>query len=232
VPIDNLINKNYIKKRLKDFTWDKANSSENIKAGTFEPHESEETTHYSIIDESGNALSVTTTLNGSYGSKVVVEGAGFLLNNEMDDFSIKPGQPNLYGVIGGEANAIQAHKRMLSSMTPTIIEEKGRLRMLVGTPGGSTIPTSVLQVILNVLEFGLSPQEAVKAPRFHHQWTPDIIYTEENPLMDKAQPILAKKGYQIQKRSAYGRVEAILVLPEGKLQGGADSRGDDSVGGY
>src|SRR4028119_2046135 len=159
---------------------DRATPSQEIKAGTFALNESHETTHYSIVDKSGNAVSVTTTLNGSYGAKVVVKEAGFLLNNEMDDFSIKPGAPNMYGLVGGKANAIAPGKRMLSSMTPTIIEKKGKLYMVVGTPGGSTIITSVFQTILNVIEHRMTMQEAVNAKRFHHQWLPDQITVETN----------------------------------------------------
>ncbi len=170
VPQKQLLDKSYNVNRMKDFSFDKATPSSAIKAGEIIGKESMETTHYVIVDKDGNAASVTTTLNNSYGSLVVVEGAGFLLNDEMDDFSVKPGTPNLYGLVGGKANAIEPSKRMLSSMTPSILEKDGKLFMVVGTPGGSTIITSVFQAILNVVDFGMTMQEAVAAPRFHHQW--------------------------------------------------------------
>jgi gamma-glutamyltranspeptidase/glutathione hydrolase len=195
-------------------------------------YESDQTTHYSIVDAAGNAVSCTTTLNGSYGSKVVVAGAGFLLNNEMDDFSVKAGAPNYYGLVGGAANAIEPGKRMLSSMTPTIVTQDGKLRMVVGTPGGSTIITSVLQTILNVLDYGMNMQQAVAAPRLHHQWLPDQIDAEENALLPAARDTLQRRGYKINPRSAWGRVDAIRVLPDGHLEGGADPRGDDKAMGY
>ena len=232
VPIDNLLEKTYLKKRMKDFSFKKAGKSKNLKAGTFAYAESEETTHFSIVDSFGNAVSITTTLNGGYGSKVVVEGAGFLLNNEMDDFSAQPGVPNMFGLIGGEANSIQPHKRMLSSMTPTIVEKDAKLLMVVGTPGGSTIITSVLQNIINVLDFGMGMQESVDAPRFHHQWLPDLILREKQAFTPKTIEELEKLGYSFRERTAIGRVDAILVLPDGKLEGAADPRGDDTALGF
>jgi gamma-glutamyltranspeptidase / glutathione hydrolase len=194
--------------------------------------ESDQTTHFSIIDPAGNAVSTTTTLNGAYGSKVVVNGAGFLLNNEMDDFSVKPGVPNMFGLVGGEANAIAPGKRMLSSMTPTILEKDGKLFMVVGTPGGSTIITSVFQAILNVVEHDMTMQQAVAAPRFHHQWLPDVIQHEPDAISPNVRTILESKGYKLEQRNRYGRVDAILVLPNGKLEAGADPRGDDAVVGF
>jgi gamma-glutamyltranspeptidase/glutathione hydrolase len=232
VPVDNLLHKNYLRKRMKDYQKSKATPSTQIQAGEFSALGSEQTTHYSIVDEKGNALAVTTTLNGGFGSKVVVEGAGFLLNNEMDDFSIKPGYPNIYGVIGGEANAIMPQKRMLSSMTPTIIEKDGKLLMVVGTPGGSTIPNSVLQTILNVLEFKMTMQESVAASRFHHQWLPDMVFVENVGWDKNVWSEVEKMGYKVQFRPQMGRVDAILVLPDGRLEGGADPRGDDQALGY
>ena len=232
VPIKQLFDANYLKGRMENFNSEKASLSKEIQAGSFAVKESEETTHYSVVDKWGNAVSVTTTLNGSYGSRIVVSGAGFLLNNEMDDFSIKPGYPNMYGLVGGEANAIEAGKRMLSSMTPTIVEKDSKLFMVVGSPGGSTIITSVFQNIINVVDKKMGMQESVSAPRFHHQWLPDQIYYEEGSFSTELLNELEKKGHQLKGRDPIGRVDAILVLPDGRLEGGADPRGDDKAIGY
>ena len=232
VPQTQLLNKEYNVNRMNNLSFDRASKSSEIKAGEMIGKESMETTHYSIVDKDGNAVSVTTTLNGSYGSLVVVDGAGFLLNNEMDDFSVKPGTPNLYGLVGGKANAIAPSKRMLSSMSPSILEKDGKLYMVVGTPGGSTIITSVFQTILNVLEFGMTMQEAVAAPRFHHQWLPDRVDVESNAIHKSVRDVLTKKGYELKERSAYGRVEGILVNTDVTYQAGADPRGDDKAEGY
>jgi gamma-glutamyltranspeptidase/glutathione hydrolase len=213
-----------------DFT--KATLSSDISAGQFPGYESPETTHYSIVDAAGNAVSITTTLNNSFGSKVFVGGAGFLLNDEMDDFSAKAGAPNIYGLVGSKANEIQPMKRMLSSMTPTIITQNGQLKMVVGTPGGSTIITSVFQVVLNVLEFGMNMQQAVEYPRFHQQWKPEPTRIEANRLSSVQMERLKQKGYEFSNSASIGLVEGILVLPSGKLQGGADSRGDDTALGH
>ncbi|MCL4133013.1 UNVERIFIED_CONTAM: hypothetical protein GTU68_008890 [Idotea baltica] len=234
VPIDSLTNPNYINKRMESFSWDKATPSSTISHGKILGFESDETTHYSIVDQFGNAVSVTTTLNTGYGSKVLVKGAGFFLNNEMDDFSSKPGVPNVYGLVGSKANAIAPEKRMLSSMTPTIVEKDGKLFMVVGTPGGSTIITSVLQNILNVVDYKMGMQESVNKPRFHHQWLPDVIRMEPNSFDTKTKEKLTNLGYSILERNSLiiGRVDAILVLPNGNLEGGADPRGDDSAVGF
>jgi gamma-glutamyltranspeptidase/glutathione hydrolase len=232
VPQDALLDTTYIRSRAKDIRFDKATLSSAINPGTVAGYESEQTTHYSIIDAQGNAVSATTTLNGSYGSLVVVEGGGFIMNNEMDDFSVKPGSPNMYGLIGGEANAIVPNKRMLSSMTPTILEKDGKLYMVVGTPGGSTIITSVMQTILNVVDFGMNMQSAVAAPRFHHQWLPDEVYVEKGAITDDVRKRLQAKGYKIVERGNMGRVDAILVTPAGELETGADPRGNDIGMGY
>lgn len=231
VPGKELMEDEYVKSRMSTFNWAKATASAAVKAGEVKGKEHEETTHFSIVDKAGNAVSVTTTLNGSYGATVVVKGAGFLLNNEMDDFSVKPGSPNMYGLVGGEANAIAPGKRMLSSMTPTIIEKGGKLFMVVGTPGGSTIITSVFQTILNVTEFDQNMQQAVTSKRFHHQWLPDEVYLEEGALDSLNISKLKSRGYILTPRGPIGRVDGILKTKWGYYQGGADPRGDDeSVG--
>ncbi|WP_267740341.1 gamma-glutamyltransferase [Myroides injenensis] len=232
VPQKQLLDKSYNVGRMESMSFDKATLSTAIQAGDLKGQESTETTHYCVVDKWGNAISATTTLNGAYGSKVVVGGAGFLLNNQMDDFSVKPGVPNMYGLVGGEANAIAPGKRMLSSMTPTILEKNGDLYMVIGTPGGSTIITSVFQAILNVVEFGMTMQEAVAAPRFHHQWLPDQIDYEPKAIAPKVRKALEAKGYHLKEREAYGKVEGILVNPNGSYQAGADPRGDDKAAGY
>jgi gamma-glutamyltranspeptidase/glutathione hydrolase len=232
VPVTELIDPVYAKSRMSSMNFTQATKSADIQAGVFPAYESPETTHYSIVDNEGNAVSITTTLNNSYGSKVFVGGSGFLLNDEMDDFSAKAGAPNLYGLIGSKANEIQPNKRMLSSMTPTIVEENGKLKMVVGTPGGSTIITSVFQVVLNTLEMGMNMQQAVEYPRFHHQWLPEKITIEPKRFSEEQQIRLQTKGYTFAPVSAIGLVEGIVVLPNGNLQGGADSRGDDTVSAY
>jgi gamma-glutamyltranspeptidase/glutathione hydrolase len=232
VPIDSLLRPDYITGRMKNFSWDQATPSSSIQPGSFAGYESDQTTHYSIVDAQGNAVSITTTLNGSFGAKIFVKGAGFLLNNEMDDFSSKPGVPNMYGLVGGKANSIQPGKRMLSSMTPTIIEKDGKLFMVVGTPGGSTIITSVFQTILNAVEFGQDAQLAVTSKRFHHQWLPDEVYIEDDTTLSAATiKRLQQKGYKIVPRGNIGRVDAIIVTPQG-YKGGADPRGDDTKMGW
>ena len=216
---------------MTSFNWNKPTLSSEIKAGEIQWEESDETTHYSILDQNGNAVAVTTTLNGSYGSKVYVEAGGFFLNNEMDDFSSKPGTPNMFGMIGNKANAIAPVKRMLRSMTPTIVEKDGTLWMILGTPGGSTIITSVFQTILNVYEFGMDMQAAVEAPRFHHQWLPDLVELEPGRFTKEQIQSLKEKNYPIEEKEPriIGRVDAILVSKEGIISTGADPRGDDAA---
>ncbi len=233
VPQQALLDDHYLQERVESIDPQQATPSSAIQALSLAAQpESEETTHYSIVDASGNAVSVTTTINGSYGSKVFVQGAGFLLNNEMDDFSVKPGYPNLYGLVGGEANAIQPGKRMLSSMTPTILEKNGKLLMVVGTPGGSTIITSVYQTILNVLAYDMPLEEAVAAKRFHHQWLPDQIFLEEGALSPVVKDSLREMGHSLEERGFIGLVDAILVQPDETLKGVGDPRGDDWAGGF
>jgi gamma-glutamyltranspeptidase/glutathione hydrolase len=228
VPVKTLVSDEYLKKRMSDYDPTKAGNSKDIKEGYI--IEGEETTHFDVLDKDGNAVSVTTTLNGGYGSGIVVKGAGFLLNNEMDDFSVKPGVPNMFGAVGAEANAIAPGKRMLSSMTPTIVLKNNQPYIVVGTPGGTTIPTSVYQTIVDIIDFKMTAQQAVDSPKFHQQWLPDVIYVEKgfnkNTIED-----LKKMGYKISVRGPIGRTEVIEVQGN-KIIAVADSRGDDGAAGY
>ncbi|SUX49044.1 gamma-glutamyltransferase [Chryseobacterium indoltheticum] len=223
-----LISDDYLKKRWKSFSFSEATPSSEVGRVINQNKESTETTHISVIDKDGNAAAVTTTLNGLYGSKVVVSGAGFFLNNEMDDFSIKPGVPNMFGAVGGEANAIQPNKRMLSSMTPTIVLKKGKPFMIVGTPGGTTIPTSVYQSIVNVIDFKLNTNMTVNSPKFHHQWLPETVSFEKN-FPETTIKDLEKLGYKAERVNQLGRTEMILIDDNGNIHAVADGRGDDSV---
>lgn len=233
VPVDSLLNRTYLRERMQDFVRDKAGNSTAVGSGSMPLPESFETTHISIIDEAGNAVSLTTTLNGNFGSKVMVDGAGFFLNNEMDDFSAKPGVPNMFGLVGQEANAIQPGKRMLSSMTPTIVEKDGALFMVLGTPGGSTIITAVAQTLLNVTAYGMSLADAVHAPRFHHQWLPDAILHEPDAMDTTTRKQLEAMGHTLQEVKSMSVVKALKVEADGGISAAADWRNaDDDVAGY
>jgi len=232
VPKSSLLDKNYLNEKFSSIKNDIKTPSSDIKSGNITVNESEETTHFSIVDSYGNAVAITTTINSSFGSKVVVDGAGFLLNNEMDDFSIKPGFPNMFGLVGGEANAIEPNKRMLSSMTPTIVEKDNDLFMVLGTPGGSTIITSVFQTILNVIDFKMGMQEAVDAKRFHHQWLPDVLIVEKSTFSEESSKNLNNLGHKITERNSIGRMDCILINDDKSLEGGADKRGDNTALGY
>lgn len=230
VPVSRLLDPAYIRSRMNDFVPLKASKSEDIKAGLGTGKEKEETTHFSIIDKDGNMVSLTTTINGNYGSRVVVGGAGFILNNEMDDFSAKPGVPNKFGLLGTEANSIAPGKRMLSAMTPTLVKKDNKPYAVIGTPGGSTIITSVFQTLLNILEFDMSAYDAVNKPKFHHQWQPDLIHIEKafDPQLSKE---LEAMGYVVKERANIGRTE-VLLIRDGVIEAVGDDRGDDSVAGY
>ncbi len=231
VSVAQLIDSLYIAHRMAGIDPEAATPSTTITAGPI-GREHDQTTHFSIVDGQGNAVACTTTLNGGYGSCVVVGGAGFVLNNEMDDFSLAPGVPNMYGLVGGGVNAVVPGHRMLSSMTPTIVTRDGKLYMVLGTPGGSTIITSVFQVLLNVIDHGMGMQQAVNAPRFHHQWLPDVVFEESGAIAPADSLALTRMGHVLKEREPIGRVDAILVLPDGRLEGGADPRGDDMAAGY
>ena len=234
IPKEKLVEKEYLLERMSGFSFESPTPSHEISYGNVnvELLESDETTHYSIVDQFGNAIAVTTTLNGSYGSQLYCSELGFFLNNEMDDFSSKPGSPNMFGLIGGSANKIEPQKRMLSSMTPTIVEKENRLFMTLGSPGGSRIITSVLQTILNVHEFDMSMNKAVNSPRFHHQWMPDTIKLEPNSFNSKLIEELKSFGYNIGYKDPIGIVDGILVRANGILEGGADKRGEDIAVGF
>jgi gamma-glutamyltranspeptidase/glutathione hydrolase len=232
VSVSQLISKKYTTARMSSWDEKRASSSAEIHHGSPEAYTSEETTHYSVVDSHGNAVSATTTLNDTFGSSIVVDSAGFLLNNQMDDFSVKPGVPNMYGLVGGEVNSIYPGKRMLSSMTPSIVEKNGKLFLVVGSPGGSTIPTTVFQIIVNVIDFEMNIQEAVDAGRFHHQWLPDWISYEKKTIDSLAIKNLINMGHLLKERTTIGSVNAIMILPDGTKAAGADKRGDNSSCGY
>ncbi len=229
VPTQTLISDAYAKQRMQDYTPGVAGNSKNTSAG--QAKESEQTTHYSVIDKDGNMVAITTTLNDSYGNKTVVAGAGFILNNEMDDFSAKPGVPNMYGALGGEANAIVPGKRMLSSMTPTLVTVNNKAYLTMGSPGGTTIPNQIYEGLINLIDFKLTLKQSIDASRFHHQWLPDQIQVEPD-FPNATIQALKKQGYKLSQRGYFGRMDGIRILPDGKIEAAGDKRGDDSVAGY
>ncbi|MAJ50636.1 MAG: gamma-glutamyltransferase [Flammeovirgaceae bacterium] len=228
IPTEALINRNYNNIRFSNIKKRKKTASSKVMEGDVTPYESPETTHFSIVDPEGNAVALTTTLNGSYGSRVMVKGAGFFLNNEMDDFSAKPGVPNIYGLIGSKANAIAPGKRMLSSMTPTIVEKESSLFLVTGSPGGATIITTVFQSIINIIDFGMGLQEAINAKKTHSQWLPDILFIENGGISPEVQLDLEKRGHSIIFKESMSKINAVLVLEDGSLEGGADYLRSDS----
>jgi len=232
VPVDILTSKSYALNRMNDYSPDKASVSKEIKPGDAFHKESEQTTHYSIADKDGNLVSVTTTINDVFGNKVVVDGAGFFLNNEMDDFVSKPGVPNLYGLLGSEANSIAPQKRMLSSMTPTFVLKDNKPFLVVGSPGGGRIITSVLQTIINIIDHDLDLAQAIDNPRIHHQWFPDEIQAEKNSMNPESEKSLKEMGYAIKEISDFGRIDAILFLNDGTMKGYSDRRGYGKALGY
>lgn len=229
VPTKTLISNSYAQARMSDYKEGVAGSSKITVAGG--AHESEQTTHLSVIDKEGNMVAITTTLNDTYGNKTIVAGAGFLLNNEMDDFSVKPGVPNMYGALGGEANSIQPGKRMLSSMTPTLVTLKGKPYISIGTPGGTTIPNQVYEGLVNIIDHKMTIKQAIDATRFHHQWIPDVVALESD-FPEDIEAGLKNMGYKTIRRGKFGRMDGILISGDGKRMAAGDKRGDDSVAGY
>ncbi len=232
IPLAELLSTEYLALRMESFRPDSASSSARIGPGSPIPDGGVQTTHYSVVDSKGNAVSATTTLNETFGSSIVVDSAGFLLNNEMDDFSVKPGVPNMFGLTGGGTNSAEPGKRMLSSMTPVIVEKDGKLFLTVGSPGGATIPTSVLQVLINVIDYGMNITQAVDSGRFHHQWLPDQITYEVNCFTPTTMEGLGKAGHKLSERLSIGRVNAIMIMTDGKMAAGPDRRGNNSAFGY
>ena len=227
-----LLSSQYLSNRMKSFDNKRASLSSVIGHGSPMTYESEQTTHYSVVDSMGNAVSTTTTLNNTFGNSIVVEGAGFLLNNQMDDFSSKPGFPNMYGLVGVSQIQYNPVKECLVQWTPTIIEKDGKLFLVLGSPGGSTIPTTVYQVIINILDFGMNVQEAVNYGRFHHQWLPDYISYEKSSIDSVTLKKLGSMGHVLKPRSSIGLVNAILIMPDGKKAGGAEPRGYNVASGF
>jgi gamma-glutamyltranspeptidase/glutathione hydrolase len=233
VPIDRLIAKAYAVDLRRQIDPNRATTSLALPPRKLPAGESTETTHFSVVDAEGNTVANTYTLNGSYGSGVTIEGTGILMNNEMDDFTSKPGVPNTYGLIQSDANAIAAGKKPLSAMTPTFVTKNGKLFMVLGSPGGPTIINTVLQIILNVVDFGFTIQEAIDAPRFHHQWLPDELRMERRGFADDVVRALESRGHHIIFRDVMGDAQGILVEQKtGTLLGASDPRGDGSAVGY
>jgi len=232
VPFEQLISKQYALGRYKEIVPGTATPSSDVKPGDPWGREHKETTHYSVADGSGNIVSVTTTLNDTFGNSLVVDGAGFLLNNEMDDFSIKPGVPNIYGLVGNEVNAIQPGKRMLSSMTPAILMKNGKPFLVIGSPGGGRIITAVLQTILNVIDYGMPLDKAVKTGRIHHQWLPDVVYFERGAIETAVQKELKAMGYELRQNESFGRIDAIIFNNNETMSGFSDMRGYGKALGY
>ena len=231
VPEGMLLSKDYAKERVSSIDLSKATLSSDISHGNSYIDQSEETTHYSIVDKEGNAVSVTTTINSGYGNGITITGAGFLMNNEMDDFSSKPGEPNMFGLLGNEANAIEPKKRPLSSMTPTIVLKDGQPFLILGTPGGSTIITTVLQNLLNVVIHGMDIREAVSSPRVHSQWMPDMVFHEQRGLSKRLIKKLTARGHEVKLRGNIGEANGIMIDDQG-FWGGPDSRGENTAIGY
>ena len=233
IPRDTLLSESYNNNRMESFSWEKATPSRELDHGTIPSFsESAETTHFSIVDDEGNAAAVTTTLNGSFGSHVSVGGAGFLLNNEMDDFTAKPGEPNMFGLIQGEANAVEPGKRMLSSMSPAIVTKEGNVRMVLGSAGGPRIITATFMSFLNMAVFGMNAQEAISAPRFHHQWMPDKLYYEAFGISPDTRELLEAKGHELEVRPTVGRGHIIYIGEDNTRHGAADPRGEGTVEGF
>jgi len=232
VPMESLISKKYALKQMWNYDTKFATNSKDVKPGDPYYKEHDHTTHYSVADKFGNLVSTTTTLNDNFGSKVVVDGAGFLLNDEMDDFSSKPGVPNMFGLLGSEANSISPGKRMLSSMTPTIITKDNQPFLVLGSPGGGKIISSVLETIVNIIDYGFVLRTAIELPRFHHQWYPDVLQVEENMMLKMNYRELKNMGYDIKQVSEFGRIDAIMFLPNGSMTGYSDSRGYGKAIGY
>jgi len=233
IPVEQLISKSHAQRMVGGLSYFQAGNSGQVNGREYVIPESEETTHFSVVDAAGNAVSLTYTLNGSFGSYAVVEGTGILLNNEMDDFSIKPGYPNMFGLVGNDVNAIAPGKRMLSSMTPTIVTKNDSLFLVIGSPGGSTIITTVAQIISNIIDHHMNIRMAIEAPRFHHQWLPDVIYLEKIGFSKDTSGLLNSLGYHLEWRNNIGLAQGILRNENSNLlEGWSDSRGNGMVEGY
>lgn len=225
IPLKGLISKSYASELAASIKPQQARPGKDIRPGRPQPYESDQTTHYSVVDKAGNAVAVTYTLNTNFGSGIVARGTGILLNNEMDDFSAKPGVANAYGLVGGDANAVQAGKRPLSSMTPTLVLKDGKPVLVTGSPGGARIITTVLQQVVNHIDFGMNPAEAAATPRFHHQWTPDELRVEKGFSPDTL-ALLRQWGHKVALKASMGRTQTIEIR-DGLLRGASDPRNPD-----